>query len=180
MKKNSKNSNDKKESKSANKNKNKKIRVDNDRLEEIKEAFTLFDIDNDGNIDANELKIALKSLGIEASKNEIKKMISELDKNGDGKINYQEFESMMTAKIEPTDTIEEMTKVFQLFSEDNDGFISLENLKKVAKEVGESQITDEELKEMIAEGDLDGDGKISIDEFTKMMEKVQDFYKNNK
>ena len=38
------------DSKSKELNNKKKIKIDNDKEEEIKEAFSLFDLDNDGNI----------------------------------------------------------------------------------------------------------------------------------
>jgi Ca2+-binding EF-hand superfamily protein len=38
-----------------------------------------------GTIDAKELKVAMRALGFEPKKEEIKKMISDIDKDGSGK-----------------------------------------------------------------------------------------------
>jgi centrin-1 len=43
-------------------NKNRSL-IDDDHLEELKEAFTLFDTNHKGSIDARELKAALRALG---------------------------------------------------------------------------------------------------------------------
>lgn len=52
-----------------------------------------------GTIDAKELKVAMRALGFEPKKEEIKKMISDIDKDGSGTIDFQEFLEMMTSKM---------------------------------------------------------------------------------
>jgi Ca2+-binding EF-hand superfamily protein len=59
----------------------------------------LFDTDGSGTIDAKELKVAMRALGFEPKKEEIKKMISDIDKDGNGTIDFNEFLDMMTAKM---------------------------------------------------------------------------------
>ena len=110
-----------------------------------------------GTIDAKELKVAMRALGFEPKKEEIKKMISDIDKDGSGTIDFSEFLEMMTAKMSERDSREEILKAFRLFDDDETGKISFRNLKRVAKELGEN-MTDEELQEMIDEADRDGDG----------------------
>ena len=51
---------------------------------EIKEAFDLFDTDGSGEIDSKELKVAMRALGFEPKKEEIQKMISDVDDDGSG------------------------------------------------------------------------------------------------
>ena len=46
---------------------------------EIKEAFDLFDAEGTGTIDVKDLKVALWALGLEPPKDEIKRLISDLD-----------------------------------------------------------------------------------------------------
>lgn len=56
--------------------------------EDFMDAFRIFDINGDGKITAKELKNVLKELGIKIDKNDVKKMIKELDKDGNGTIEY--------------------------------------------------------------------------------------------
>ncbi|KAH7529060.1 hypothetical protein FEM48_Zijuj05G0144100 [Ziziphus jujuba var. spinosa] len=66
------------------------------RDEEVKEAFDVFDENNDGFIDAGEIKKALCTLGfMEASEMECQRMIKAFDKNGDGLIDFKEFVQLM-------------------------------------------------------------------------------------
>ena len=124
-----------------------------------------------GTIDAKELKVAMRALGFEPKKEEIKKMISDIDKDGNGTIDYQEFLEMMTTKMSEKDSREEILKAFRLFDDEEKGKISFRNLKRVAKELGEN-MTDEELHEMIEEADRDGDGEINEEEFLRIMKKT--------
>jgi len=129
------------------------------------------DTDGSGTIDAKELKVAMRALGFEPKKEEIKKMISDIDKDGSGTIDFSEFLEMMTAKMSEKDSREEILKAFRLFDDDETGKITFRNLKRVAKELGEN-MTDEELQEMIDEADRDGDGEINEEEFLRIMKKT--------
>ena len=103
----------------------------------------------------------MRALGFEPKKEEIKKMIADIDKDGSGTIDFEEFLTMMTAKMGERDSREEIMKAFRLFDDDETGKISFKNLKRVAKELGEN-MTDEELQEMIDEADRDGDGEVEL------------------
>ena len=113
----------------------------------------------------------MRALGFEPKREEIKKMIADVDKDGSGVIDYPEFLDMMTQKMAERDPREEMLKAFRLFDDDETGKISFRNLKRVAKELGEN-MTDDEITEMIEEADRDGDGEISEEEFMRIMRKT--------
>lgn len=98
-------------------------------------------------------------------------MIAEIDKDGSGKLSYNDFLQLLTVKMAEKDTKEEILKAFRLFDDDDTGKISFKNLKRVAKELGEN-LTDEELQEMIDEADRDGDGEVSKEEFLRIMKKT--------
>merc|ERR1712137_1330439 len=112
--------------------------------------------------------------GSNPKKEEIAKMITDVDDDGSGTIEYPEFLSMMTQKILNRDPKDEILKAFKLFDDDETGKISFKNLKRVAKELGERR-TDEELQEMIDEADRDGDGEVNEDEFLRIMKKTNLF-----
>ena len=75
-------------------------------------------------------------------------MISDIDKDGSGNIDFTEFLEMMTAKMSERDSREEILKAFRLFDDDETGKITLKNLKRVAKEIGEN-MTDDEIQAAI-------------------------------
>lgn len=148
-----------------------KFDLSDEQKADIKEAFDLFDTEGSGQIDSKELKVAIRALGFEPKKEEIKRMIADIDKEGTGKISFADFLQLMTVKMAEKDSNEEILKAFRLFDDDDTGTISFKNLKRVAKELGEN-LNDEELKEMIEEADLDGDGEVNEEEFLRVMKKT--------
>ncbi|CAI9296945.1 unnamed protein product [Lactuca saligna] len=64
-------------------------------LENLKNAFSVFDIDKNGAITADELQNVLGSLGEECTIGECRKMIAGVDQDGDEKISFDEFKVMM-------------------------------------------------------------------------------------
>ena len=67
----------------------------NEVLENLKDAFSVYDIDGNGSISAEELHEVLRSLGDDCSIAECRKMISGVDCDGDGMISFEEFKLMM-------------------------------------------------------------------------------------
>ncbi len=62
---------------------------DTDTEEEIREAFKVFDKDNNGFISAAELRHVMTNLGEKLTEEEVEEMIREADVDGDGQINYE-------------------------------------------------------------------------------------------
>ena len=112
----------------------------------------------------------MQSLGFDAKNQTIFQMISDLDRNKSGDIDFEEFLDMMTARMSDKDTREDINKVFRLFDDDGTGSISLKNLRRVARELGET-MTDEELQEMVDRADSNGDSLVSADDFYNIMTK---------
>ena len=102
--------------------------------------------------------------------------MAEVDRDGSGTVDFEEFLSMMTIKMGQRDSREEMIKAFRLFDDDETGSITFKNLKRVAKELGET-LADEELQEMIDEADRDGDGEVSQEEFLRVMKKANMYWR---
>merc|ERR1712000_91923 len=131
----------------------KKGGLSDEQMDEIREAFNLFDGDQSGAIDVRELKAAMRALGFEVKNEELKKMVSDVDNDGNGTIEFAEFLEMMTGKMGEKDSREDIEKVFKLFDDDNTNKISFRNLARVAEELGE----------------------INLDEFYRIMKKKGNF-----
>mmetsp|Transcript_7044 Transcript_7044/g.5008 ORF Transcript_7044/g.5008 Transcript_7044/m.5008 type:complete len:173 (+) Transcript_7044:31-549(+) len=141
-----------------------------DEIEEIREAFSLFDTDNSGVIDPKELKAAMKSLGFEQKNPTIYGMISDLDtpENSAG-INFDHFLDAITDKLGNKETRQGISRIFELFDDDNSKTINIHNIRRVAKELGETMSADE-LKEMLERAASNGD-EITFEDFYFIMTK---------
>ncbi|KAH7646549.1 uncharacterized protein LOC124499381 [Dermatophagoides farinae] len=138
-------------------------------IADIKQTFERFDTENKGQFEIKQLKFAMRALGFEPKKEEVKRISEEYNK--DGFILYNDFEQLMIKRITEKTVNDEIMKAFQLFDTNQTGKITFEDLKRVAEELGE-KITDDELMEMIQEADLDGDKAVDCQEFLRIMKKT--------
>lgn len=99
-------------------------------------------------------------------------MITEVDTDGNGTIDFKEFINLMAKKMKETDTEEELREAFKVFDKDGNGYISAAELRHVMTNLGE-KLTEEEVNAMIKEADADGDGQVDYNEFVKMMINVK-------
>jgi calmodulin len=139
-----------------------------EQIAEFKEAFQIFDKDGDGMILTKELGTVMRGLGQNASENEIAQMILEVDKNGDGTIDFKEFLSLMADKLKTSGNKQELLEAFKLIDKDCIGALPAYEFRYLMSTSGEN-ISEEEIDEMIKEADLDNDGTIDFDEFIRMM-----------
>ncbi|XP_033248233.1 neo-calmodulin-like [Drosophila miranda] len=139
-----------------------------DQIEEIREAFQVFDRENKGCITCKELGTVMRSLGQNPTEAELYDMIDEIDLDGDGTIDFSEFLYMMSQRMEDLGSEESLLLGFKIFDRDDNGYISTLELKTTMMMLGE-KVTDEEVREIMAEIDQDHDGRISYAEFLSAM-----------
>ena len=139
-----------------------------EEIEEIKEAFSMFDTDGTGKIDPKELKAAMHSLGFEKKSPTVYEMICELEETGH-EVDFEEFLNAIGQKLGNRETREGIDRIFDLFDDDKTGTINLSNIKRVAKELGETMGLDE-LKEMLTRAASNGE-EITRDDFYSIMTK---------
>lgn len=104
------------------------------------------------------------SLGFESKNATIFQMISDLDEDGSGQLEFGEWLHLMTHRISDKSSRDAIDKVFALYDDEKTGYLSVKNLRRVAQDLGEN-ISEEELQEMIDRADTDRDGLVSADEF---------------
>lgn len=73
--------------------------LDRDPTAEIIRAFKLFDDDDSGRITYRNLKKVAKELGENLTDQELRAMIEEFDRDGDGCINLEEFMALMNRDL---------------------------------------------------------------------------------
>nr|XP_032517409.1 calmodulin-A-like isoform X3 [Danaus plexippus plexippus] len=139
-----------------------------EQVAEFKEAFMLFDKDEDGTITMAELGVVMRSLGQRPSETELRDMVKEVDQDGNGTIEFNEFLQMMSKKMRGADGEDELREAFRVFDKNNDGLISSVELRHVMTNLGE-RLSEEEVDDMIREADLDGDGMVNYDEFVTIL-----------
>ena len=110
----------------------------------------------------------MTSLGFETKSAAIFQMISDLDADGNGTIDFGEWLTLMTKRVNDKDSRANINKIFALYDDERTGFVSAKNLRRVAQELGEN-ISNEEIDELIHRADLDQDGLVSEEEFYNIL-----------
>ena len=135
---------------------------------ELREAFALFDKNGDGTITVLELGTVMRSLDQNPTEAELQDMINEVDADGNGTLDFDEFCNLMAKQMKESNQEEELRERFKLFDKDGNGLISRDELKIVMQQLGE-KLSEEDIDEMIMDADKNGDGQIDYEEFVKYM-----------
>ena len=139
---------------------------------QLKEAFDLFDIDQKGIIDINDLKERLNEMGILSKNEEIDKLIAN---DNISEVDFNTFISILGAKAQCKNK-EEVKKLYCVFLNDDDieRNLSVENFKRVAGEL-ELSLAEDEIEEMIRSVNPKEDGYVSFEEFYNIMMKIEQY-----
>ncbi|EPB73982.1 EF hand [Ancylostoma ceylanicum] len=140
------------------------------QLKEYRQLFNMFDTDGSGAIGNDELKQAMLSIGIHANEAEIDNVIREVDADGNGEIDFEEFCACMkkSQKIVKSTNEELIRECFDVFDQDHNGIITESEFKYIAKEFGDFS---EELAERVfRELDVSANGHLSADQFATIVE----------
>ena len=150
----------------------KKLDIPEDKIAEYKEAFDMFDKDGSGTIDVGEIVKIMKNFGYPIKKSEAQRMISEIDDNGDGELDFEEFVTLMEKQTNYVDQTEEelVLTAFKSFDKDHDGKITNHEFKYLLTQMGD-KFTDEELNLLFQESDLDINGTLDYQDFINFWKK---------
>ena len=137
---------------------------------EIKEAFDMFDTAGFGVIEAKELKVALRALGFNPTREEIKNLIQQSNSDNQMKVDFQQFLDILIMKMSERDSPSELDNAFALFDVNGDNYIDIDDLQKVAAELGEEMSTDE-LQEMLRGANKTDSGYVNSNDFATILNK---------
>ena len=121
-----------------------------------------------GTLDFNELKKALRKYGINLDENDsLKQLFENAEKNGNYDIDFDQFIDMISSKLSDIYSLNELSKFFSLIiGEENTDKIDFQILRKLNMD-----LTDEEIMELIKQADTDGDNKINFEDFSGIITK---------
>ncbi|CAI4223530.1 unnamed protein product [Auanema sp. JU1783] len=140
-----------------------------EELAEYRQVFNMFDTDRSGAIALDELETAIRNLGLDQTRDELDKIIDEVDQRGNHQIDFDEFCIVMRRLYMKKRSWNEVVKeCFTVFDRAESGSISKRDFQYILREFGD--ITDSQIiEEIFLEADVDGNGVIDYDEFAYMV-----------
>ncbi|CAM9628051.1 unnamed protein product [Choristocarpus tenellus] len=134
-----------------------------DEVEDLREAFRNFDKDGSGEIDEEELRTVMTSLGYNPTNKQLKDMMGKVDLDGNGLISFPEFVTMMRKCKVDTDFDRQIREAFKFFDKDGSGAIDQKELGDIMRQLG-AKLSDAEIELLVQAADVDGDGQVDINE----------------
>ncbi|KAL3419481.1 calmodulin [Phlyctema vagabunda] len=160
----------------------------------LKDAFDEYDTDKGGNITVEEFGRVMKESGQNPTDEELAQIIREVDLDGDGTINFDEFIAMMTGRSRhpapepepepeaaaepapkpaaeaPVDAEAEYKSAWKEFDPSLQGSITASQLRQVVAGLGMT-VSDAEVDEII--NSVDGEDRISYREFLEFAKRKE-------
>ena len=138
-----------------------------EEIDGCREAFLAFDKDRSGTIDVWELRQVLEAMGQKPTEEELFQMISEVDDNMSGSIDFGEFLKVIENQKERAENFDDENDMIDAFvacggKPNKEGHVKRETLIQIIKVDFGLTINIEELINKI---DSDGSGEIEFDEF---------------
>eukprot|EP00899_Mesostigma_viride_P021922 jgi/Mesvir1/29731/Mv00960-RA.1 len=144
--------------------------LEQEEIDRARAAFGRFDKDGSGTIDTSELRVTLQALGQNPTDEELFIMISQVDDDNSGEIEFSEFlkviqqqKSMQARAEDDSDTLEAFVALGGSY--DRTGEVSTEKLRTTIKEFGLTI----DIDGLIKEADTDNSGYIDYKEFKKLL-----------
>ena len=149
--------------------------------ERVRVAFSRFDVDGNGRLDAVEIKQALATLGMVASSSEAVAVLQKYDTDRSGGVELAEFAQLVNDLIAfqgggSKDIPHEVRKAFAHFDSDGNGRIDAFELRTALHHLGVEASSAQALA-VLKKYDVDRSRELDIDEFAKLVMDVREFQK---
>jgi len=139
-------------------------------IENTQKAFAALDLDNVGSIDKDDLKTAFEIMGINCNKEDIIKMVNEVEGKNENVIDYNDFLKVIAyyRTIQSYNDENDFVDAFVAMggNPDKSGKVDAQKLIQVIKEEFNMTI---DIVKLIEEIDEDGSGEIEYDEFRTLL-----------
>lgn len=133
----------------------------------FKACFDEFDADGGGSIDTAELEKLLNAFGVYPDEEEMRNMVLEVDEDGSGEIEFDEFLQMLLLRMERNMMLNKdaLKHAFDTIDEDHDGEVDSDQMEEFLMKRADEGMTTKEAQAMIKVADADGSGTVNFEEF---------------
>ncbi|KAK7367295.1 hypothetical protein VNO80_09304 [Phaseolus coccineus] len=142
--------------------------LNEEELSDLKDQFDAIDVDKNGSISLEEMRLALaQDLPWKLKESRVLEILQAIDSNTDGLVDFTEFvaATLHVHQLEEHDSFKWQQRsqaAFEKFDLDKDGYITPDELRMHTGLRGS-------IDPLLEEADIDKDGKISLSEFRRLL-----------
>eukprot|EP00753_Platysulcus_tardus_P022733 PLAT9948.1.p2 GENE.PLAT9948.1~~PLAT9948.1.p2 ORF type:complete len:151 (+),score=87.13 PLAT9948.1:20-472(+) len=142
-----------------------------EEIDACRDAFLAFDKDRSGTIDTWELRQVLEAMGQKPTEEEVFQMISEVDDNMSGSIDFGEFLQVIEKQKDRASKFDDESDIIDAFVAcggiaDKSGHVLRDTLVRIIKHDFGLTI---DIEDLINKVDTDGSGEIEYEEFKELL-----------
>ncbi|KAL1522366.1 hypothetical protein AB1Y20_017357 [Prymnesium parvum] len=148
---------------------------------DVQDAFSYFDRDRSGFIDARELESALARLGLPSSSKETAAVLKKYDATSDRGLDLAEFDRLVqdvrkfkAAQSAPPNVSKDVQDAFSYFDRDRSGFIDVRELESALARLGLPS-SSQETAAVLKKYDATSDRGLDLAEFDRLVQDVRKF-----
>ncbi|XP_017133354.2 calmodulin-2 [Drosophila elegans] len=138
------------------------------QIEEVREAFNLYDTEKTGWVSIKQLGGVMRALGEMLTEAEIYQLANECSSDFGGQVQFKDFLYVMSKRLEEENSLVSLKTAFKIFDRNEVNYFTTAEIRTIMTNLGE-KMSDEDLNEMFQDIDLDKDGKICFSEFVTAM-----------
>mmetsp|Transcript_28516 Transcript_28516/g.50944 ORF Transcript_28516/g.50944 Transcript_28516/m.50944 type:complete len:159 (-) Transcript_28516:157-633(-) len=142
------------------------VELSESEIAEFQEVFDLVDKDRGGTIQANEVMELMQMLGMKPTKADVEKMISEIDEDGNGEVDFSEFLQVMAGPQNLPYSKKELMTSFKTIANSSNpaGTIHPKDLEIALRKYCTDSMTEPEIKRLVNAIEPRDDGLINFEE----------------
>jgi calmodulin len=133
-------------------------------IAEYKRAFEIFDKDNNGILDKDDLKALMNYLKFYPKESEMDNILGEFTDGKSNQISFQDFIDVMASRMFDANAENDLLQAFRVFDKEGRGVVNSNNLREALVDV-DNEVSSEEMVDLI-QGLTDSDGNIN---YTKLV-----------
>jgi calmodulin len=145
------------------------VKLSNEKMAELREAFMLFDYSKTGRISARDIGPVIRSVGLKPSEAEVQSIMADVQQMG-GEVDLSTLVQLIHQKVTnpPAEQPKDLAEIFRLYDKDGRGLVSVAEMRHLLTSVGE-KLTDDEADQLLKMSGCVQGGMVQYDKFVQII-----------
>ncbi|XP_034485455.1 calmodulin [Drosophila innubila] len=136
--------------------------------QDLKEAFSLFDTNNQGYIPMKQLKDIMHAVAHNPPEHELQEYYNEYDPNNSDELYLSDFLHLMSVRYKDMTPEDEVILAFRVFDRDDNGYIHETEFRNIMSTMGDD-MDEDDVDQILLDANSNTEGNIIYRDFVAMM-----------